>query len=198
MRFTSLKNLSFGLALVSFVSLGVASAQNLVGVNATLDRTLDSKSAKVGQAVTAKLDGSVTLDGAKLGRGAELVGTVAEVKNADGSPVSVTLLFTSAKLKNGKEIPVKATILAAYPEVDPVGQSLGDGAALPAPAHVDADRTFNQEPGSLSHVAMNSAVKDVDSGTFASTNGNFKLAAGTNLQVGIGPASAASGTNAAE
>ncbi|MFZ0274182.1 MAG: hypothetical protein WB524_21480 [Acidobacteriaceae bacterium] len=198
MRFTSLKNLSFGLALVSLVSVGVASAQSLVGVNAKLDRTLDSKNATVGQAVTAKLDGSVTLDGTRLGRGVELIGKVAEVKNAEGSPASVTLLFTSAKLKDGKEIPVKATLLAAYPEVDPVGESLGDGSGLPAPAHVDADRTFDQEPGALSRVAMNSAVKNADSGTFSSTNGNFKLLAGTNLQVGVAPATQAAGTNAAE
>lgn len=198
MRFLSLKNLSLGLALVSLVSVGAASAQTLVGVNAKLDRTLDSKSAAVGEAVTAKLDGSITLDGAKLGRGAELIGKVAEVKNANGSPVSVTLLFTSAKLKDGKEIPVKATVLAAYPETDPVGDSLGDASGLPAPAHVDADRTFDQEPGALSHVAMTSSVKNSASGTFSSANGNFKLLAGTNLQFGIAPASAASGTNAAE
>jgi hypothetical protein len=45
---------------------------------------------------------------------------------------------------------------------------------------------------------MNSAVKNADSGTFSSTNGNFKLLAGTNLQVGVAPATQAAGTNAAE
>jgi hypothetical protein len=53
MRFTSFKKFSFGLALVSLAAAGAASAQSLVGVNTTLDRTLDSKSAAAGQVVTA-------------------------------------------------------------------------------------------------------------------------------------------------
>jgi hypothetical protein len=199
MRFTSLKSLSYGLALASLVGVGVASAQSLVGVNTKLDRTLDSKSAAVGQVVTAKLDGTVTTaDGTKLPRGTELVGKIAEVKNANGSPVSVSLLFTSAKLKDGKEVPVKATVLAAFPEADPVGVSLGDVATQQAPEKVAGDGSFNQQPGALSHVALTSAVKSPDSGTFSSTAGNFKLYAGTFLQVGIAPAGASSGTTAAE
>jgi hypothetical protein len=199
MRLTSLKSLSYGLALSSFIGVGVASAQSLVGVNTKLDRTLDSKSAAVGQVVTAKLDGTVTTaDGTKLPRGTELVGKIAEVKNANGSPVSVSLLFTSAKLKDGKEVPVKATVLAAFPEADPVGVSLGDVATQQAPEKVAGDGSFNQQPGALSHVALTSAVKSPDSGTFSSTAGNFKLYAGTFLQVGIAPAGASSGTTAAE
>ena len=199
MRLTSLKSLSYGLALASLVGVGVASAQSLVGVNTRLDRTLDSKSAAVGQVVTAKLDGTVTTaDGTKLPRGTELVGKIAEVKNANGSPVSVSLLFTSAKLKDGKEVPVKATVLAAFPEADPVGVSLGDVATQQAPEKVAGDGSFNQQPGALSHVALTSAVKSPDSGTFSSTAGNFKLYAGTFLQVGIAPAGASSGTTAAE
>ena len=199
MRITSLKSLSYGLALASLVGVGVASAQSLVGVNTKLDRTLDSKSAAVGQVVTAKLDGTVTTaDGTKLARGTELVGKIAEVKNANGNPVSVSLLFTSAKLKGGKEIPVKATVIAAFPEADPVGVSLGDVATQQAPEKVAGDGTFNQQPGALSHVALTSAVKSPDSGTFSSEAGNFKLYAGTFLQVGIAPAGASSGTTAAE
>jgi hypothetical protein len=199
MRFISLKSVSYGLVLSSFIGVGIASAQSLVGVNTKLDRTLDSKSAAVGQVVTAKLDGTVTTaDGTKLARGTELIGKIAEVKNANGSPVSVSLLFTSAKLKDGKEIPVKATVLAAFPEADPVGVSLGDVATQQAPEKVAGDGTFNQQPGALSHVGLTSAVKSPDSGTFSSTAGNFKLYAGTFLQVGIGPAGTASGTTAAE
>jgi len=197
MRIPSLKNLSFGLAIVSMVSMGVASAQSLVGVNAKLDRTLDSKSAAAGQAVTAKLDGTITADGTKLPKGTELIGKVADVKNTDGA-VSVSVVFTSARLKDGKQVPVKATLLAAYPALDPVSESLGDAGALPPPAQVSPDDEFNQEPGALAHVTLTSAVKDPASGTFSSTGGNFKLMAGTNLQLGVAPSSAGSGVNAAE
>jgi len=198
MRFTSFKKFSFGLALVSLAAAAAASAQSLVGVNTTLDRTLDSKSAATGQVVTAKLDGTVTAaDGTKLPKGTELMGKVADVKNTNGA-ASVSLVFTSAKLKDGKEIPVKATVLAAYPESDAVGLTLGDVAEQPAPAQVAGDSVFDQQPGALEHVALSSAVKNHESGTFSSTNGNFKLLAGTSLQVGIAPASSGSGTNAAE
>jgi hypothetical protein len=197
MRFTSFKKFSLGLALVSVAAAGAASAQSLVGVNTRLDRTLDSKSAAAGQVVTAKLDGTVTADGTKLPKGTELIGKVADVKNANGS-TSVSVVFTSAKLKDGKEIPVKATVLAAYPEGDPVGVTLGDVAVGQAPAQVAGDGVFEQQPGALDHVALSSAVRNHESGTFSSTNGSFKLLAGTNLQVGIAPASSGSGTNAAE
>lgn len=198
MRFTSFKNLSFGLALTSLVAVGAASAQSLVGVNTQLDRTLDSKSAAAGQVVTAKLDSTVTTaEGTKLPRGTELIGKVADVKNTNGA-TSVSVVFTSAKLKGGKEIPVKATLLGAFPDVDPIAQTLGDVAVQPAPATVDGDSTFDQQTGALGHVAMTSAVKSHDSGTFSSPDGNFKVLAGTYLQVGIAPASAASGANAAE
>lgn len=197
MRFISLKSLSLGLALVSTLSLGAASAQSLVGVNARLDRALDTRGASAGQVVTARLAGTVVADGTKLPKGTELIGKIADVKNANGA-VSVSLVFTSAKLKDGKEIPVKATVIAAYPELDPVATTLGDVAVQPAPAQVPADGVFQQQPGALAHVSLTSAVKDHDSATFSSTTGSFRLQAGTNLQFGIGSPSAASATSAAE
>jgi len=194
MRFTSLKNLSLGLALVSLVSVGAASAQSLVGVNAKLDRTLDSQNAKAGEPVTATLTGTVTTaDGVKLKRGTELIGKVADVKS-EGSQVSLALVFDTAKLKDGKQIPVKTTVLAAFPAT----QGDEDTAMLPPPEHVNGDLTFDQEPGALNHVSVTSAVRNSNSGTFSSNNGNFKLIAGTFLQVGIGSVNSSSGTNAAE
>jgi hypothetical protein len=198
MRFESLKNLSFGVALASFVAVGAASAQSLVGVNAKLDRTLDSKSAAAGQVITAKLDGTVTSDGVKLPKGTELIGKVAEVKAAQsGSPASVSLVFNSAKLQGGKEIPVKTTLLAAYPESALDGATYAADTIGPAPAQVGGNSEFNQQAGALGHVAMNSAVKSSESGPFLS-DGDFKLLAGTVLQVGIAPAGTVAATNAAE
>lgn len=198
MRFTSLRKFTFSLALASLVSTGAASAQSLVGVNTTLDHTLDSKSAAIGQVVTAKLNDAVkTADGITLPRGTELIGKVSEVKAGQQGGVSVSVVFSSAKLKDGKEIPVKATVLAAYPESVLDGTSVTADTIGPAPTQVNADSEFNQLAGSLRNIAMNSAVKSSDSGTFLS-GGNFKLVAGTVLQVGIAPSAAASGTNAAE
>jgi hypothetical protein len=192
---SSLRNFFSGLALVSFLSVGAASAQSLVGVNAKLDRALDSSNATVGQSVTARLDGTVTAGGTKLPRGTELIGKVAEVKN-EGSPVSVSLLFTSAKLKDGKDIPIKATVLAAFPQSGDYAN--GESAVGQPPVQVDASSAFDQPPGGLGHVALTSAVKNQNSGTFTSTKGDFRLEAGTYLQVGIAPVSSGSSMNAAE
>lgn len=193
MRFTSLKSLSFGLALASFVAVGAAGAQSLVGVNARLNHTLDTKGAAVGEVITATLDGGVTADGVKLPRGTELIGKVAEVK-AEGNAVSVTLVFDTAKLKSGKQLPVKVTVLAAY-EAGEVGTQT---AIAPPPEHVNNAGAFDQEPGALGNVSIRSAVKDSDSGRFSSSNGNFKLLAGTYLQVGIAPTGTNAPTSAAE
>jgi len=194
MRISSLKTFFSGLALVSFLSVGGASAQPLVGVNAQLNHTFESKNAAVGQPITARLDGTITAYGTKLERGTELIGKVANVKN-DGSTVSVSVVFTSAKLKDGKEIPVKATLLAAFPDQ---GEEVGADSAGNPPATVNADSVIEQQAGALGHVALTSAVKNQDSGTFSSEKGNFKLQAGTYLQLGLAPAGAGGSMNAAE
>jgi hypothetical protein len=150
--------------------------------------------------VAVKLDGSVkTADGIDLPKGTELIGKVADVKSAgkDGA-VSVSLIFTTAELKDGKQISVKATVLAAYPPSQGIE---GDGSADqagPAPARVSGNRSFAEEPGALRHIWMRSAVKDEDSGTFGSTKGSFRLAAGTYLQIGIAPAETVGTSSAAE
>jgi len=198
MRISSLKFLSFGLALASLVAAGGASAQSLVGVNTSLDHTLDSRKAASGEVVTTRLDNTVTTaDGTKLPKGTELIGKVADVKKANDA-VTLSLVFTTAKLKDGKQIPVKATVLAAFPQVNEVDEAVGGAAQQPAPEHVASDGAFNQEAGALAHVALNSAVKSSDSGTFSSDKGDFRLQAGTNLQMGIASANASSGLNAAE
>lgn len=197
MRFAfSLKHLSCGLALVSFLSVGAASAQTLAGVNATLDHNLDSKKAAVGQSITAKLDSSVkTTDGIDLPRGTELIGKVAAVTN-DQKNTSISLLFTTAKLKDGKEIPIKATVIGAYPSSQAIGDDINSVA--PAPDSIAADGTFTQQPGALRHVALTSAVKNENSGTFSSNDGPFRLTAGTFLQVGLARAASGTATRAAE
>lgn len=199
MRSSFLKNFSFGLALASFICAGAASAQSLVGVTTRLEKPLDSGSAKSGETITTKLDSTVTTpDGIKLPRGTELLGKVADVKSGQNGNVSVTLLFSTAKLKGGKEIPVKATLVGAYTAGEGDDATYGSLTMAPAPAKVSADDTFNQQPGALRHVTMTSAVKNSDSGTFTSSNGNFKLEAGTYLQFGIDASATSGSTSAAE
>ncbi len=201
MRFTlSLKNLSFALAMASFVSAGAASAQSLVGVNTRLVQPLDSRTATQGQTVAVRLDGTLkTADGVKLPKGTELLGKVTDVKAAaNGGPASVSVLFSTAQLKDGKQIPVKATLLAAYPSSEGE-QSLDADQTIDTVAnHVGPDHSVDQEPGALPGVALTAAVQSANSGTFTKADGNFKLTAGTYLQMGVAPATTSNSTSAAE
>ncbi|MGC2639794.1 MAG: hypothetical protein WA294_21605 [Acidobacteriaceae bacterium] len=188
------------LAVVSLLSAGAASAQSLAGVNTRLVSPLSSQTATQGQTVAVKLDGTVkTADGVKLTRGTELVGKITSVKpSQNGGPASVTLTFTTAELKGGKQIPVKATLLAAFPGDQGVEAQYSDSTMNAVAGTVSGEQTIDQEPGALPGVTLKSAVQAPNSGTFSKTDGNFKLAAGTFLQVGIAPASNASSTSAAE
>ncbi len=190
---SSLKNFSLCLATVSFLFAGAAFAQSdMVGVNVRLDQQLTTKSATQGQIVAAKLDRAAkTSDGIDLPRGTELLGKVSHVQaSQNGGPASFSLLFDKAQLKDGKEIPVKVTILGAYPPGQESADSLypGDDLLGPAPRHVSPEQRVDQEAGLLSHISMTSAVQSHNSGTFRRKAGNIKLARGTYLQVGVGPA----------
>jgi hypothetical protein len=195
----SLKNFSLGLALVSLMTAGAASAQSLAGVNTRLVQPLDTATATLGQSVAVKLDGSVkTTDGVKLPRGTQLIGKVAEVKPSQkGGPASVSVVFTTAQLKGGKQIPVKATLLAAYPGDQGVEAQYSDATADTVAENVRSDQQIDQEPGALPGVALKAAVQDANSGTFSKADGNFRLGAGTFLQIGVGSASGG-GTASAE
>lgn len=197
---TRLKTFSPGLALASLLCVAAASAQTLVGVNATLDHNLESKTATAGQVVTAKLNDSVTTaDCLRLPKGSELIGKVAEVKTSQNDgPSSVSLIFSTAKLKDGKEVPVKATVVAAYPSSDGDAEAYADQTIPPPPGRINGDTSVEQDAGGLSKVALNSAVKSSDSGTFSRANGDFRLTAGTHLQLGIAPAASGSNPAAAE
>lgn len=196
----SLKNLSFGLAMVSLIGVGAASAQSLAGVNTRLVKTLDSQSATVGESIAVRLDSGVkTPDGVKLPRGTELVGKVAAVTSSqNGGPSSVSLVFTAAELKGGKQVPVKATLLAAFPANENTAASYDASSMSTVARQIPADHSVNQQPGALPGITLKAAVANSDSGTFSKADGNFRLAAGTFLQVGVAPARAAGSPNAAE
>lgn len=200
MRFTSLKNVSLGLAVVSLLSAGMASAQSLAGVSTQLVKPLNSETAAAGQAVTVKLNSGVkTPEGVKLPRGTQLIGKVTAVTPAQkGNAASLTLVFTEAQLKGGKQIPVKATVLAAYPESEGVEAQYSDSTMDTAAGSVASNHVVDQEPGALPGVTLKAAVQDANSGTFSKTDGNFKLGAGTYLQIGVGQASSSGSTSAAE
>lgn len=196
------KNLSLALTAALFLTVGAAFAQSqdaqagdpgpapqLAGVTVHLDRLLDAKTAKQGDAVEAKLDDSVkTPDGTRLPRGTKLLGAVTAVQPfQNGGSSSVSLRFDQARLKDGKTVPVKVTVIAAYPNDENQLAAYGQQTMGSAPSQVPTQDRFDQEPGILGQISMNSQVIDHNSATFSSSRSDVKLQPGTFLQIGIAP-----------
>lgn len=111
-----------------------AAAIHIVGVRAVLDKNLDARKVKEGDAIFAKPEVKIQIaDGVDLEPNSLLVGRVDSVHpSTDKSDSSITVTFDKVQLKGGREIPIKATILW-------IGQppNLLDPAIVSAPA----DRT---------------------------------------------------------
>ncbi|MFP5230261.1 MAG: hypothetical protein ACLGXA_21810 [Acidobacteriota bacterium] len=193
-----LRKLSMSFVILA-ISAVTASAQSLSGATAILVTPLNTRTARSGQPVTAKLDDSVKLaNGATLPKGTQLAGNISSVQAAEGrGAATISVVFTTAERKDGQKIPVKATLLGAYPP--DVEEYSGDGyvGAGITPAHVSSQYSVDQEPGVLRGITLNAAVKDDTSGTFSKKSGNFKLDAGSYLQIAVAPAGAVSDTTSA-
>lgn len=170
------------------------STQNLqlVSANAQLVKAVDSKDASQGQTVKAKITSDVkTANGMKLDEGAMLIGKVEQVqKSNDGGPAKLSLVFDQLQLKDGKTVPVKATLLGAYSanSYTYAVDAAAAGSLMPLQPHnIPDDQKVDQQPGALSHVAMQSAVQSNVSGVFTSKDRNVNLKRGTRLQVAIAP-----------
>ena len=182
------------LAAPSYAASGTAANHfHLVSANARLITGLDSKDARQGERVTAKLTGSVkAADSMDLPKGTVLIGRVAHVQDSTKKgPAKLSLVFDQALLHNGHTIRIKATLLGAYP--GPSSDSyfdMGVGGSYVGtePHNIPYDQRVEQEPGTLSHVAMRSAVQSRVSGIFTSKNRNINLQRGTELQFAIAPA----------
>jgi len=201
MRFNlSLRNLSLGCAL-ALLATGAAWAQPanppansadlsagwLAGGTARLNGAIDSQSTKQGDVVEAKLIHAVkTPDGTELPAGTELHGTVSAVQasQSDG-PSSISLRFDKAELRGGRMVPVKVTVIGAYPSNENQSAVYGQASMAPVQKHVLLRDRFDQEPGTLSHIAMKSRASGSNSVTFSNKKGDVKLRAGTFLQLGI-------------
>jgi hypothetical protein len=173
-------------AVLALTGIAVAQDQSpkLTAGNSQLVRPLSSKSATQGQAVTVKLTGAIkTPAGVELPRGTELIGRVDEVKASDNKgPATLVLTFNQARLKDGKTFAVKATLVGFAPE----------GEIQELPVTVDADSSFDQDPGSSSGIVLHSAVQNKVSGTLTDNRRDINLTAGTQFLVAVGVESAQS------
>jgi hypothetical protein len=96
-----------------------APARNIqmVGAIASLNKGIDAKKVKQGDAVTAKLQNDVKVpDAVELPKNTVLLGRIDQVQpseNKGDSTVQVT--FDKAQLKNGQQLAIKATIMQIAP-----------------------------------------------------------------------------------
>jgi hypothetical protein len=176
---------ALGLATALLVSSGYAIAQDqpqttqLVEGNAQLDSSLNSKSAKQGDVVTAKLTSTVkTSQGVELPRGTKLLGHIDQVAASDAkSPSKLVLTFDKAQLKNGKELTIKATIAGITPV----------NGATEVPHEVSSKASFEEPPGEIAGVSLRSAVEDGNSGTLTGEHRDISLLRGTQLLIVVAP-----------
>ncbi len=106
----------------------------MVQAQALLDKTIDTKKAKQGDPVAAKLVQGVQIpDAVALPKNTVLEGHVDQVQASDHkSDSTVTVTFDKAKLKDGKELPIKATVLAVSEPVYAQQQAGGGPSGAPA------------------------------------------------------------------
>jgi hypothetical protein len=107
-------------------------------INAELDKSLDSKKAKVGDAVSARTTETVKEDGKLLlPKGTKLTGRVtrASARSKGDNDSTLAVQFDRAELKSGQEVAVQLNVraLAAAPGVAPIGgddlQGMGSAGA---------------------------------------------------------------------
>lgn len=169
-----------------------------------LNKSLDAKKAKQGDAVTVKLLDDVKIPNSiELPKNTILLGHIDMVQpslNKGDSAIQVT--FDKAQMKDGQQLPIKVTIMQIYP---PPGNGIPGGGSLPpdqlAPSQTGAAAARNPgsaapPPGSpttqggqtsedVNGVVLKSDVHESASGTFTSKGRNVYLGSGTEMQMAV-------------
>lgn len=164
----------------------VTNAAQLVAADAVLETSIDAKTAKAGDAVTAKLTSSVHLPGGtELQRNTRLTGHIDQVQTAANHGVStVVLTFDKAQPKDGQAIAIKSTILGIYPS----GTSL-------LPPDLNPQTKIEQAPNSAHGYSLTSDMQASNSGVLKADGKNVRLGDGAELQFAVAPIAAGSATN---
>ena len=174
--------LVLSLSAMATDSQPATSAAQLVSANAVLETKIDARTAKAGDAVTAKLTSSIHLpSGTELQRNTLLTGHIDQVQAAVNDGVStVVLTFDKAQPKDGQAIAIKSTILGIYPS----GTDL-------LPPDLTAQK-IEQAPSSAHGYSLTSDVQGSNSGVLKADGKNVRLGDGAELQFAVAPLAAGS------
>jgi hypothetical protein len=158
-------------------------AAQLVAANAVLETRIDARTAKAGDAVTAKLTSSIHLPGGtELQRNTLLTGHIDQVQAAVNDGVStVVLTFDKAQPKDGQAIAIKSTILGIYPS----GTDL-------LPPDLNPQTKIEQAPTSAHGYSLTSDVQGSNSGVLKADGKNVRLGDGAELQFAVAAVAAGS------
>jgi hypothetical protein len=150
----------------------------LVAANAVLQTKIDAKTAKVGDAVTAKLVSSVRIaGGVELHRNALLIGHIDQVQTAQNNGVStVVLTFDKAQPKDGQAIAIKSTIVGIYP----------GGTPFFAP-DLNPQLKMEEAPSSAHGYSLTSDIQGSNSGVLKADGKDVHVGDGTELQFAVTP-----------
>jgi hypothetical protein len=150
----------------------------LVAANAVLQTKIDAKTAKAGDAVTAKLTSSVRIPrGTELHRNTLLIGHIDQVQAGENNGVStVVLTFDKAQPKGGQTIAIKSTIVGIYPS----------GTDVLAP-DLNPQLKVEQHPSSTHGYGLSSDVQGSNSGVLKADGKNVNVGHGTELQFAVAP-----------
>jgi hypothetical protein len=153
-----------------------ADTGQLVAATAELKTSINAKTAKAGDLVTAKILSSVQIPGGrKLVRGTLLLGHIDQVQAAEnGGTSTLVLTFDKAQAKDGQLFPIKSTI---------VGVSTDDTNLTPPPLRPDLQ--FEKEPSSTHDYGLTSNVQSSNSGVLKASGKNVHFKQGTELEFAI-------------
>jgi hypothetical protein len=153
-----------------------ADTGQLVAASAELETSINAKTAKAGDLITAKIAASAQMPGGKkLARGTLLLGHIDQVQAAENSGTStVVVTFDKAQPKDGQLIPIKSTI---------VGISSDGTQAISPP--LSPHLRFETEPNSTHGYSLTSDVQSSNSAVLKASGKNVHLRQGTELAFAI-------------
>lgn len=189
--------LVFGPPSSSHAQVRVPVQVQMTTVVANVEKTIDAKKAKPGQAFAAKTVVGTTLnDGTVVPVGSVLEGHVdSATKSEHHSDSTLVLTIDKLKLKDGKEIPVKATILQVstfekefgngngQPHTGPFENSKRDSAMMNSSL---AGQGGSSGPHPVPGLSVTSSVNDPNSGTLTQKRDNVHLSNENQMQISVG------------
>jgi hypothetical protein len=105
--------IAMGAQIAEESSVSASGSNQLIGVRARLQKSLNAKKVKSGDAILARPEAGIHIaEGIDVDAGSMLVGYVDKVQpSVDGSDSAISVTFDKLRLKDAREIGIKATIL---------------------------------------------------------------------------------------